>query len=54
MRDLGLACVLAIWLALIQLCTHASRLVAPLRRRELWRSIMAGLCGLASTFEKEE
>lgn len=53
MRDLAVLGVLALWLALIQLCAHASRLAAPLKRRELWRTVMAGLVGLASTFERE-
>lgn len=52
MRDLAALGVLAIWLALIQLCAHASTIAAPLKRREFWRTIMAGLVGLASTFER--
>jgi multisubunit Na+/H+ antiporter MnhB subunit len=43
-RDLAALAVIALWLVLILLSHYASDRSA---RREAWRSLMAGLCGLS-------
>lgn len=49
MKDLGFAAAIALWLALIYAAHYASDRSA---RREAWRSLMAGLCGLGVTFTR--
>ena len=51
-RDLAATAAVALWLSLIQLAAHVERLVRPLRRREGWRVLMAGMVGLASRWER--
>jgi len=54
MDDLAAFAAVALWLGLIQLAAHAERLVRPLRRQEAWRVLMAGMVGLAATFERRD
>lgn len=51
MSELGGLMICGLWGVLMLLAIKAQDVARALRRRELWRSLMAGLCGLASTFE---
>jgi len=48
-RDLGFVVLIGLWLVLIYAAHFATDRSA---RREAWRSLMAGLCGLGVTFTK--